>query len=149
MHVRGQIRARVATILSSIDGLEDHVTIDAREVPDEAELPWAWVWIGNEDVTQRTLGGGQSVPKQQRETELSIDLIARDTYQLAEKVEAIAAAVETALAADRRLGNLAQDSYLRAYTIDRDNTGSQPMIRLRLQYVVVYVTETGRPTVAL
>jgi hypothetical protein len=112
-------------------------------------MPWAWVWIGNEDVITRTLGSGQSGPKQQRELELSIDLISRDTQQVAEVAENIAAEIETAMAADRRITNLAQDSYLRAYTIDRDNEGSQPMLRLRLQYVVVYVTETGRPTVAL
>lgn len=149
MHVRGQIRDRVAAILAGIEGLQDHVTVDAREVPDEAELPWAWVWVGNEDIAPRTLGGGLSAAKLQRELELSIDLIARDTSQLATRVEDIAAAIETRMANDRRLGNLAQDSYLRAYTIDRDNEGSQPMMRLRLQYVVVYVTETGRPTVAL
>ena len=149
MHVRSQIRERVRVLLSAIPGLHDHVTIDAREVPDEAEMPWAWVWIGNEDVITRTLGSGQSGPKQQRELELSIDLISRDTQQVAEVAENIAAEIETAMAADRRITNLAQDSYLRAYTIDRDNEGSQPMLRLRLQYVVVYVTETGRPTVAL
>lgn len=149
MHVRSQIRDRVRTLLSAIPGLQDHVTIEAKEVPDEAELPWAWIWVGNEDVTTRTLGGGQFGPKQQREMELSIDLIARDTRQVAEIAENIAAEVEIAMAADRRLGNLAQDSYLRAYTIDRNDEGGQPMLRLRLQYVVVYVTETGRPTVAL
>jgi len=144
MHVRGQIRERVRVLLSAIPGLQDHVTIDARDVPDQAEMPWAWVWIGNEDVTTRTLGA-----KQQRELELSIDLIARDVREVATQAEDIAAEIETAMAADRRLGDLAQDSYLRAYTIDRDNEGNQPMMRLRLQYVVVYVTETGRPTVAL
>lgn len=144
MHVRGQIRAYVAERLSAVPGLQDHVTIDSREVPNEAEMPWAWIWIGNEDVTVRTLGA-----KQQRELELSIDLIARDVREVATQAEDIATEIETAMAADRRLGNLAQDSYLRAYTIDRDNEGSQPMMRLRLQYVVVYVTETGRPTVAL
>lgn len=148
MHVRSQIRQWVATLLSAIPGLQDHVTIDSRDVPNEADMPWAWVWIGNEDVTTRTLSG-QHGPKQQRELDLSIDLIVRDVYDVAEKAEDIAAEIEIAMAADRRLGNLAQDSYLRAYTIDRDNEGNQPMLRLRLQYVVVYVTETGRPTVAL
>jgi len=144
MHVRGQIRERVRVLLSAIPGLQDHVTIDAREVPDEADMPWAWVWVGNEDIIPRTLGA-----KQQRELDLSIDLIARDTQQLADRVEDIAAAIETVMASDRKLSNLAQDSTLRAYTIDRNNDGSQPMLRLRLQYVVTYLTETGLPNVAV
>jgi hypothetical protein len=143
MHVRGQIRERVRVLLSNIDGLQDHVTIDYREVPDESEMPWAWVWVGNEDVIQRTLGA-----KQQRELDLSIDLIARDTQQLANRVEDIAALIETALAADRKLSGLAQDCSLRAYTVDRNDDGSQPMMRLRLQYIVTYLTDTGLPTVA-
>lgn len=143
MHVRGQIRERVRGLLSGLDGLQDHVTIDAREVPDETEMPWAWVWVGNEDILPRTLGA-----KQQRELDLSIDLIARDTQQLADRVEDIAAAVEVAMASDRKLSGLAQDSSLRAYTIDRNDEGAQPMLRLRLQYVVTYLTQTGIPTVA-
>lgn len=144
MHVRGQIRERVRVLLSAIDGLQDHVTIDSREIPAEGELPWAWVWVGNEDVAPRTLGA-----KQQRELDLSIDLIARDTVQLADRVEDIAAAIEVALAADRKLSGLAQDTSLRAYTIERENEGSQPMMRLRLQYLVTYVTATGVPDTAL
>lgn len=149
MHVRTQIRDRVRETLSGIPDLEDHVTIDVKEIPDEADLPWAWVWIGNEDITVRTLGSGNSGPKQQREVDLSIDLIARDTQQLNDRVEAIAAEIEARMDADRRLNNLAQHSYLRAYTIDRDSAGTQPLLRLRMQYVVIYVTESGRPTVAL
>lgn len=145
MHVRGQIRARITTVLSAIPGLQDHVTIDWRDIPDQAEMPWAWVWIGNETITARTVSG----KKQQRELELYIDLISRDIREVATQAESIAASIESALAADRTLGDLAKDCDLRAYTVDRDNDGSQPMMRLRLQYLITYMTAATDPETAL
>jgi hypothetical protein len=146
VHVRGQIRAYVAARLAAVPGLQDHITLEARDVPNEAELPWALVSIGNENVSAYTLGNPR---KLEREAELNIDLIGRDRADVARQIEDIAAEVETLLAADESMGGLAQSSGLVALTVDRIEGGSQPMLRLRLQYQITYQTASGAPTVAL
>lgn len=146
MHVRGQIRAYVAAKLSAVPGLQDHVTIEARDVPDEAELPWALVSIGNENVTPFTLGPPR---KLEREADLNIDLIGRAPTDVASQVEDLAAQVETLLAEDESFGGLATDTRLVALTVDRVDDAAQPLLRLRLQYLITYQTASGAPTVAL
>lgn len=146
MHVRGQIRAYVAARLAAVEGLQEHITIEARDVPDETELPWALVSIGNEAIAGFTLGPPR---KLEREADLNIDLIGRDRSDVIRQIEDIAAEVETLMAADERMGGLAQGSSLVGLTIERIDGGSQPMMRLRLQYLITYLTASGAPTVAL
>lgn len=151
MHVRGQIRAYVAAQLSAVPGLQDHVTFEAGDIPDEAELPWALVSIGDENITGRTIGGLNRPARLAREATATVDVVGRDRLDVVEKVEDIVAAVERLLAADPLLGGLAKASELRAITVERvrRNEGSQPTIVLRLQYLITYMTAATDPETAL
>lgn len=151
MHVRGQIRAYVAARLAAVPGLEDHITIEAGDVPDESELPWALVSIGDENILPRTIAGPSRAVKQQREATLTIDVLGRDRVDVVTQVEDISAEIEALLATDPLLGGLAKSSELRALTVERlrYSEGSQPMLLLRLQYQVTYMTAADDPRTAL
>jgi hypothetical protein len=141
MHLRGQIRARIGDKLKTIDGLQDHVTFDFPSTVDDRDLPWAFVWLGNEDIDPITQGA-----KQSRELQLYIDLIARDRSDVVERIEEIAARIEAEMHADKSIGGLVIHSFLRAYTLDRDETGATLVLRFRLQYVLTYLTAAGNPS---
>lgn len=151
MHVRGQIRAYIAARLAAVPGLQDHITIEAADVPDEAELPWALVSIGDETITSRRIAGPTISAKQQRDATLTVDVMGRDRQDVADQVETIAARIEALLGADPLIGGLAKGSELRAITVERvrRSEGSQPMLTLRLQYQITYMTSADNPEVAI
>lgn len=151
MHVRSQIRAYVAAKLTAIDGLQDHITIEAADIPDEAELPWALVSIGDEAITGHTIGGLTRAARLAREATMTVDVVGRDRLDVVGKVEDIAADIERLLATDPLLGGLAKASELRALTVERVRRveGSQPTIALRLQYLITYMTAADDPRTAL
>lgn len=147
MHVRGQIRAYLAAKLRAIAALQDRVSTTRREIPDASELPWAFLTIGNENVSVATTG---SVRKLERELTFTVDLLGRDADDAVGQVEEIAAAVETTLAADPTMGRLALSCDLVAYTVERiGEDTSQPVVRLQMQFLVFYLTAADAPAVAL
>jgi hypothetical protein len=145
VHVRGQIRAWLAVKLAAIDGLQDHLTLDFPQSVDEADLPWAHVWLGNENVAKITTAG-----KQERVLECFVDLLTADRADVLERAEEIAARVEAALV-DNTMGGLVIESTLIAYTLDRSETGAGQVtiLRMRLEFSLRYLTAAGNPSVAV
>lgn len=123
--------------------------MDMPEVIDDKMLPYAFVWLGNEDIAATSLGTPSHGSRLDRDLQIFVDLIARDGKRETERVEELAGRIETALSVDATLGGLVRYQLLRAYTFDRDDSGGSWLIRLRMQFDASYSTETGRPTVAV
>ena len=145
-HVRAQIREYVRSLLITIEGLEQHVTIDSEDIPEDLDLPWVHVQVGQEDTDARGLGGPQG-RKLQRELQLTVDIYCRDKRELFAQAEDYATEIETKLAAEPRMNGLASDLRLRAITPSRSSEGDQPIIQLRLLWFVTYFTNERDPTV--
>ena len=144
MHVRGQIRAQLAQILATIPGLEDHVTFDMPDTVDEVDLPWCFLWLGDEDINMVTIDG-----RQERITDLFLDFIGRDRSDVTQRIEEYAAAAESLLQSNATLGGLISQSQLRAYHLTRDENGANTYLQFRVQYLITYRTMVGAPTVAV
>lgn len=145
-HVRGQIREWLRQQLNGIDGLQGFVVIDAQEIPEDLELPWAHVAVGDEDIQAITLGGRDG-RKLSREAQVTVDLFHRDESEPLIRAEGYCAAIEARLGADPRMGGLVKNSELRAYTVTHSDEGSQPIVRVRMQWLVTYWTYERDATV--
>ncbi len=145
-HVRGQIREYVRAQIEAIDGLAGFVVFDSTDVPDDLEIPWAFVWIGDENVEAFTLGGPGG-RKLSREVELTVDLFHRAKSEALALAEDYCAQIEAKIAAYPQMGGLVKSTDLRAYTIARSEEGSQPIVRVRMQWIVTYWTQERDATV--
>lgn len=145
-HVRAQIREWLRAQLESIDGLQGFVVLDWQDIPEDPDLPWALVSIGDEDVQAITLGD-QRGRKLSRELQVSVDIFHRDKTEPLILAEGYCAAIEARIGADPRMGGLVKNSELRAYTIAHSDEGSQPIVRIRMQWLVTYQTYERDATV--
>lgn len=146
-HVRAQIREYVRDKVTSIQGLEQAVTIDSEEIPDELVMPWCHILLGDEDIAVRGLGDPTKGRKLERSLQLTTDLYFRDKKEPLLLAEDYAAAIEAKLAANPRMGGIISDLVLRAYTIARNDEGSQPIVQLRMQWFATYFTHERDATV--
>lgn len=145
-HVRAQIREYVRAQLTTIPGLELSVTLDSEEIPNDFALPWVHVHVGDEDIDAVNLGGPVG-RKLTRALQLTTDIYCRGRSEPLLEAESYAAAIETKLASSPRMGGLASDTRLRAYTISRNDEGSTPIVQMRLQWLVTYFTNERDATV--
>lgn len=143
MHVRGQIRARLYDTLRTLDGLVGGLVLDLPEVVQETDLPIAYLWLGSEDIQPLTLDR-----LLERDLQVFVDLIGLDNAEQIERLDDIAARVETRIAADDYLGGLVKACTLRAITVDREDGGGQATIRYRIQFDITYQTRSGTPDTA-
>lgn len=145
-HVRGQIREWLRVQLGLIDGLQGFVVLDSQEIPEDLDLPWALVSIGDEDIQPITLGD-QRGRKLSREVQVTVDLFHRDKTEPLILAERHCAAIEARIGTDPRMGGLVKNSELRAYTVTHSDEGSQPIVRVRMQWLVTYWTYERDATV--
>ena len=144
MHVRTQIRAAIRDKLSAVAGLQDRITFDLPAVADEEELPFAHLWLGNENIEAATLAG-----KRLRSLEIFVDLIGRDAQSNAEPIDDLCERVENAMDTGIQLDALTLSFVLAALTVEYDNSGAQRLVRYRLQYQTEYQTDPGAAGVAI
>lgn len=142
MHADDVLIAALAVYLQSIPGLEDHVTLDEADIPEEIDLPWAWLQLGDFNIASRTLEG-----KKHRSLEVHIDLITRNRRGQMEQANTLAAVIENRIDADPTLGRRVASAQLLSGTRERDDTAS--MARLRLIYSIEYSTAAGAATTPL
>ena len=140
MHVRTQIRDRVAALLAHVG-----TVYKARVYPTgECALPVVLVSCGPEQMEPVTLSLSSGY---QLERVLAIIVEARvaDCSDLDEALNELAVAIETALGADPTLGGAAHDSHPVAIEVSRSGDGRQPIGAIRMTFEVRYSTSTVDP----
>jgi len=91
--------------------------------------------------------GGPQGRKLHREMQVTVDLFHREKNEALLVAEEYCARIEAVMAQDPRMGGLTAGCVLRAYTIARSDEGSQPIVRVRMQWIVNYCTQERDPTV--
>lgn len=149
-HVRAQIREALRGAISALASISsDRVIYDTDEIPEDTSREWVEVGIGNEDISHDTLGSSSAGAILRRELVVNTDIYYRARTEALLLAEAIAADVETAIATSSALLALCQSWFLAGIEVVRDDEGEQPLVRLRLQWLVTYATNERDPTVAI
>lgn len=149
MHVRGQLRAAAKADLILVAGLDaDHVFFDSDEMLQQSDLPAACVWMGDEEIEHESLGGASGAMLK-RTVIMNVDIIHRARADALLAAEDIAAAIEAKIAVSTGILALARSWFPQGITITRDDAGSLPIVRLRMQWLVTYATNERDPTVAI
>lgn len=137
-HARNLIREAVRTLLSGIDGLQDHIVFDDAKIMLDEALPWCYVWLSDELIDPITVG---AAPKKKRQMQMHFDLIGRDRFDVAQQCEAIGVQIENRIDGDHTLGEIVRDARLAGITIERST--DSPIQRYRMTYNVIYWTVAG------
>jgi hypothetical protein len=140
-HARDSIRLAVKALLADIPGLEDHVCFDEPRITEEDRAPWCYVWLGDEDIENVTIG---QRPKKRRLVQLSTDLIGRDRFEVEQQCETIGAQVENRVDSSPTLSGLVKSIMHRSIAIERSSEA--PILRYRMTFIVNYWTEAGTAT---
>lgn len=144
-HIRSQVRTALAAALVGLDGVGNRVSASRLARISPAELPCITVGTPGERIDQI----GISKPYLYQRL-ISVDI---DAYVAAEPFEdvadALAAAIETRLAADGILHGIVQSPPVLTDTeLAIDDTVSPPMAMVRLSYQVSAITEADQPAPA-
>jgi hypothetical protein len=146
-HVRAQIREFIRTKLQQIVGLEQSVYIDSAEIPEAVEIPVALVELGDELIQTTGLGDPDLGRRLVRDMQVFVDLYCQAKKEPLLACEDYAVKVEAVLSLDPRLGGLAKDLRLTAYSIERSDAGAASISRLRMPWTVTYITNERDATV--
>lgn len=143
-HARKQIRDAVVTILTNAN-VADTVS-KSRVYPIPANtISMALVYTNNDSVVQTTL----TYPRKfDRELNLVIECVARDSDYLDDRLDLLCESIENAIGADNTLGSVVKDCVLTDTQITLDFSGDAPIGSARLQFRVSYRTaETNAGTI--
>lgn len=146
-HVRRQIREAVGAVLTGLTTTGSRV-FQSRAYPLEAaDLPGLLISTKSESLQYLDI---VSPATQQRTLTLRVDAIVAATADLDDALDGICQEVEVALASPgATLASLARSIILSAVEMEIDASGSQPVGRASLEYVVEYFTHETAPDVAL
>lgn len=137
-HARLKIRDRVVSILEAAQ-VADTVT-KSRVHPLPADtVSAALVYTNNEVVNQdqTTLGYPRRLG---RDLTLAIEVVARDSARLDDRLDVLCAGVENAIGADNTLGGMVKDCVLTDTVITHSFDGDAPIGSARMQFRVQYRT---------
>lgn len=142
-HVREQIRNNVATALGALAGGRVYTS---RVYPIDV-LPAIGVFANSESSTEDpTLG----IPRLNRQVDLTVEIAAEAVADVDDVVDALAADVEAAIAANPTLSGVAVETPLIATTITLDGGDAElPLAFARLTFRVWYRTTTADPETAI
>ena len=143
-HLRRRIRERAASTLGSLSTTGSRV-YQSRVYPMEsASLPGLCIYTQSEDVSIDTMGSPRTVS---RELDLIVEGYATGS-NLDDTLDEIGKQVETALAGDIGLNNLATDSFLSAVEINYSGDGEKPTGVIKHTYSVIYRNAENAPDTA-
>lgn len=140
-HVRQQIREALVTALTGLTTTAARV-YPFRGVPlADAKLPCLLVNTDEESVE----AGGISAPfRLERNLTVRVRGLAKQVDNLDDKLDTIAAEVETALG-NTTLGGLVKMLSLSGVNISRDDDGERPVGEVEMVFSAVYVTAANAP----
>ena len=143
-HARTQVRNAVVSVLEAA-AVADTVS-KSRVYPIPANtVSMALVYTNAESVPQTTL----TYPRKfERELNLVIECVARDSDYLDDRLDRLCEAVENAIGADNTLGGVVKDCVLSDTQMTLDFNGDAPIGSARMQFRVSYRTaETDAGTI--
>jgi len=145
-HLRRQIRERAGTTLTGLATTGSNV-FQSRIYPlGSASLPGLAIYTNAESAVVATMGATRTVT---RELELIVEGYAAASSDLEDTLDQIGKEVETALAGDIGLNNLALDSYLTSVEVTFSGDGEKPAGVTRHTYAVIYRSAENAPDVAI
>jgi len=108
-----------------------------------AQAPYLLVYGRRERSESATIGRGNRLLR--RDLVLAIEAVTASADDSDDQVDAIAAAIEAALAGDPTLGGRAKDLFLSATDLDARAEGETRTGRARLEFTVNYFTVASAP----
>lgn len=144
-HVRQQIRERVGTVLTGLTTTGSNV-YQSRVYPlSTSNLPGLLIYTLSETSEPDTMGVQQGV---ERLLTLAVEGYAKATGNLDDTLDTICKEVETAIAGDTKLNNLARNAFLTSTEIQLNGDGEQPIGVATMTFEVNYRTINNAPDVA-
>lgn len=148
-HVRTKIREALRTLFEAVEGLSGFVVFETSEIKEAVQSPWVVVRLGTEQVTPRSMGNPHTGRQMLRQVQVVADIHTRGKGEAVEQYERIAAQLEAAVFADRKLGGI----FFHPMTLtalepsEPDYSGSLPRHQFRLIWTAAYGTTESDPTV--
>lgn len=137
VHVRHQIRDRIASVVASAATLVNQRVYTTRVYPlTAANLPAITVYTGSEASALQTMGARTLM----RNLDVAVDIYVRATTNTDSDVDAIAVQIEEAVANDFTVNGLAKSVVLTSTDIDFNAEAEQPIGIARLTFSVSYIT---------
>ena len=145
-HLRRQIRERAATTLTGLATTGSNV-FQSRIYPlATAALPGLAIYTNAESVAVFAMGATRTL---HRDLELVVEGYAAVSSDIEDTLDQIGKEIETALAGDIGLNNLALDSYLTSVEVTFSGDGEKPAGLIRHIYTVIYRNAENAPDVAV
>lgn len=136
MHASDVVLQAFETALGAISGLEGHVTRDEDKIPNEIDMPWAWLNLGNEDINGQSLNG-----KKTRGQFINIDVVSSSRYAAMQTTNELTGRIEDKVDVDPTLGGIVGSALLQG--IVRERNEELRVARARMVYLVTYWTRAG------
>ena len=142
MHVRQQIREAVAVLVTGLVTTQARV-FSSRIYPVSADdLPCLLIYSTSEQSEVDGMGNARPL---YRTLIINVEALASANTDLDDTLDTISVEVETALAADRKLGGLAITSTLAQTEITLKADGESTVGSIRLSYEIEYRTTDKNP----
>jgi len=144
-HLRQQIRERLGTVLGSLTTTGSNV-FESRVYPLEtANLPALLIYTKSETAEPIVIGTNRLL---ERNLSVAIECYVKATSNFDDTVDKICKEIETAIAADPTLNNLAKDTFLESTEIEYNAEGEKPVGYVTLTFNVNYFNQEQAPDVA-
>lgn len=148
-HVRQQIRAAVAQVLTGLSTTSNRVFITHVYPLEKASLPGLVIMTDKDesDFSQATSSNGQL--KILSRLQLIIKAYAKGTATVDDKLDQIELEVRQALMANRTLGGLTKNINWQSTTVQVDAGGEQPIGVAELLFLIEYRVQDNMITIPL
>lgn len=140
-HVRQQIREAAATALTGLTTTGANVFQSRKRPLGESKLPCLLVFTDEEQISGTSVHGPAMLD---RRVQLRVVALAKDTTDLDDALDTIAAEVETALG-NTTLGGKVSGLVLTGTTVDFDDSTDKPVGQIVLTYEANYFTLANAP----
>lgn len=144
-HARQQIREAAALAVTGLTSTGANVFQSRKRPLSEAQLPALLVFTDDEAIDATSIHGPALLD---RKLKLRIVGLAKDTSDLDDALDTIAAEVETALG-NTTLGGKVQSLVLSGISVDFDDSTNKPVGEIALTYEANYFTHANAPATAL
>jgi len=145
-HIRKQVRGAAVTLLTGLATTGSNVFPTRLYPIAEGKLPCLLVYTNSESAEVVTLTRPRLM---QRDLELVVEGLTKDTTSIDDALDQIALEVEEAIGSDQTLGGLGKDIVLSSSEVEISAEGDQPVGSVRLTYLVRYMAKEDDLEVAL
>lgn len=144
-HARQQIRDAAVSALTGLASTGARVFPSRKRPLGEASLPCLLVFTDDESIAAASMGAPATLD---RKLQLRVEGLAKDTTDLDDALDTLAAEVETALG-NTTLGGKVLSLNLSSIAVDFDDGTDKPVGKIVLTYEANYFTLANAPASAL